>query len=64
MLIMTKLIDLDQGEIEKLYKAPSKWILATPYYSVRNQHLYGKAGFKKVGESEDKFLFLYEKYVE
>lgn len=51
-------------EMEKSYKAPSKWILATPYYSVRNQHLYENAGFKKVGESEDKFLFLYEKYVE
>jgi GNAT superfamily N-acetyltransferase len=51
-------------QMEKLYKAPSKWILGTPYYSVRNQYLYEKVGFKKVGESEDEFLFFYEKYVE
>lgn len=47
-------------EMEKLFQDKKKWVLGTPYYSVRNQHLYEKAGYVKIGESETKFAFLYE----
>ena len=49
--------------MQELMPDKKKWILGTPYYSVRNQHLYEKAGYKKIGDSEDGFLFLYEKVI-
>lgn len=37
-----------------------KWTLGTPHYSISNQYLYEKVGYKKTGISPDGFLFLYE----
>jgi RimJ/RimL family protein N-acetyltransferase len=47
--------------MEEMFPNIKKWTLKTPHYSLRNQHLYKKMGYVKIGESEDKFLFLYEK---
>jgi len=47
--------------IENQFIDISKWTLGTPHYSVRNQHLYEKMGYKKIAVTEDGFLFLYEK---
>ncbi|MCL6458823.1 MAG: N-acetyltransferase, partial [Gorillibacterium sp.] len=46
---------------EQLHPEIKKWVLGTPYYSISNQHLYEKAGYQKTGQTEDGFLFLYEK---
>jgi ribosomal protein S18 acetylase RimI-like enzyme len=37
------------------------WSLGTPRHSTKNQYLYEKMGYKRVGESDDKLLVLYEK---
>ncbi|MBW9157377.1 GNAT family N-acetyltransferase [Clostridium tagluense] len=50
--------------IEELHPQIKKWVLGTPYYSVRNQHLYEKVGYKKTGQTEDGFLFFYEKLID
>ncbi|MBZ9689691.1 GNAT family N-acetyltransferase [Clostridium estertheticum] len=50
--------------MEELHPHIKKWVLGTPYYSVRNQHLYEKIGYKKTGQTEDDFLFLYEKLID
>ncbi len=47
--------------MEKTLPHIKKLTLATPHYSVRNQHLYEKMGYEKIGEVENGFLFLYEK---
>lgn len=47
--------------MEEMFSEVDKWVLGTPYYSIRNQHIYEKMGYVKVGEAEDGFLFLYEK---
>lgn len=49
--------------MEEILPDAKKWKLATPHYSTRNQHVYEKRGYKKIGEAEDGFLFLYEKYI-
>jgi len=49
--------------MEEMHPQIKRWILGTPYYSVRNQYLYEKAGYKKTGQSEDGFLFFYEKLI-
>ena len=49
--------------MEGLFPRIKKWTLGTPYYSLRNQHLYEKMGYVKIGESDDKFLFLYQKII-
>lgn len=51
-------------KMHELVPEKKKWILGTPHYSVKNQYLYEKAGYKQVGVSEDGFLFLYEKEIE
>lgn len=38
--------------MEKLYPNVEIWSLSTLLYSVRNQHLYEKMGYKKIGETE------------
>ncbi|GMQ64195.1 GNAT family N-acetyltransferase [Vallitalea maricola] len=48
--------------MEEMLPYIKKWTLGRPHYSVRNQHLYEKMGYKKIGEVEDGFLFLYEKH--
>ncbi len=47
--------------MEELFPLKQKWILGTPFYSVRNHHLYEKAGYGKVGETAENMVFLYEK---
>ncbi len=48
-------------EMEKLFPNKKRWILGTPFYSVRNHHLYEKAGYTKVGEAAEGTVYLYEK---
>lgn len=50
--------------MERQHPEIKKWSLGTPYYSVRNQYLYEKIGYIKIGESEDGFLYFYEKLVD
>ncbi len=50
-------------EMESLIPDKKKWILGTPYYSIRNHYLYEKVGYIKIGESKTKFAFLYEKLI-
>jgi GNAT superfamily N-acetyltransferase len=47
--------------IENKYSTVNVWTLSTPYYSKRNHHFYEKHGYKKIGKSNDDFLFFYEK---
>lgn len=47
--------------METLIPKGKLWILGTPHYSVKNQHVYEKAGFKRAGIFEDGFLIRYEK---
>lgn len=50
--------------IEEEFPHTVKWSLDTPYLSYRNQHLYEKMGYKKIGEhriSDKLILFDYEK---
>jgi GNAT superfamily N-acetyltransferase len=49
--------------MENLYPKISKWSLTTPFYSVRNHHLYEKAGYIKVGTRAEDTVFLYEKII-
>ena len=49
--------------MESLYPSIEKWILGTPCYNTKNQHLYEKAGFKRVGNISDCVLYLYEKQI-
>ncbi|GCD12559.1 GNAT family N-acetyltransferase [Clostridium tagluense] len=49
--------------MEELHPQIKKWVLGTPYYSVKNQYLYEKIGYKKTGQTEDGFLFFYEKLI-
>lgn len=37
---------------EKEYPAVSEWSLSTPVFSVGNQHLYEKFGYREVSRSE------------
>lgn len=50
--------------LETLEERYKRWVLTTPYYSVRNQYLYEKVGFKKIGMLENDFLVLYEKVLD
>ncbi len=49
--------------MERLHPQTRTWRLATPHYSVKNQYLYEKFGYRKTGQSEDGFLFFYEKLI-
>lgn len=49
--------------MEEIFPLKRKWILSTPFYSVRNQHLYEKSGYKKIGENVNNMIFLYEKKI-
>jgi RimJ/RimL family protein N-acetyltransferase len=53
---------------EQEYPEITKWTLDTPYLSFRNQHVYEKMGYVKVGEykpfeDKDFILFRYEKNI-
>lgn len=49
--------------IERAHAPAARWTLDTPSWAVRNQHVYEKFGFVKVGEEAlpDITLFAYEK---
>lgn len=47
--------------MEKLYPSVEIWSLSTLLCSVRNQHLYEKMGYKKIGQTEGSIY--YEKSV-
>lgn len=47
--------------MEKLHEDIKIWSLSTSIFSVRNQHLYEKMGYKRIGQTEDKIL--YEKVI-
>ncbi|MEG0672100.1 GNAT family N-acetyltransferase [Clostridium sp.] len=47
--------------MEKLHENIKIWSLETALFSVRNQHLYKKMGYKKIGQKEDNIL--YEKII-
>lgn len=47
--------------MEELYPEVKKWNLGTPHYNVRNQHLYEKMGYRKIGTSDNNFIYQYEK---
>lgn len=49
--------------MEELYTEKKKWELSTPFYSVRNQYLYEKFGYKKVDTRSEETVILYEKVV-
>lgn len=49
--------------MESLYPGIDKWILGSPHYNTKNQHLFEKAGFKRIGDSRSSILFLYEKEI-
>lgn len=50
-------------KIEQLYPHNKVWELGTPFYSVRNQHLYEKFGYKKIGTAAEETVFLYQKNI-
>ena len=50
--------------MESLYPNVQKWILGSPYYNTKNQHIFEKAGFKHIGGNNQNFLFLYEKDID
>lgn len=47
--------------MEKMNPDITLWSLGTPHYSVRNRHLYQKAGFIETGKTDDGFIILFEK---
>lgn len=52
------------SELERLHNDIPRWVLTTPVYSVGNQHLYEKQGYKKVkiGDFGGTLCVYYEKY--
>ncbi|WP_027634430.1 GNAT family N-acetyltransferase [Clostridium hydrogeniformans] len=48
--------------MENIHKNINLWSLNTPVFSVRNQYLYEKMGYKKIGQTKDKVF--YEKTIE
>lgn len=51
-------------DMEKLFPSRQKCVLGTPAYSIRNHHLYEKAGYRKVGMTAEDMVFLYEKNID
>lgn len=49
--------------MEEMYAEKKRWTLSTPFYSVKNQYLYEKFGYKKVGTRAEETVILYEKMV-
>jgi GNAT superfamily N-acetyltransferase len=47
--------------MEKLHKNIEIWSLETSSFSVRNQYLYEKMGYRRIGQTEDSIL--YEKII-
>ena len=53
------------SELERIHSGIKKWVLTTPVYSVRNQHLYEKHGYKrmKIDDYGGILCVFYEKYL-
>jgi len=49
--------------MEGMFAHKKRWILGTPFYSLKNHHLYEKAGYKKVGTASNETVILYEKLI-
>ena len=49
--------------MEGMFIKKKKWILGTPFYSLKNHYLYEKAGYKKVGTTSNETVILYEKLI-
>jgi GNAT superfamily N-acetyltransferase len=47
--------------MEGLFSKKKKWMLGTPFYSLKNHYLYEKAGYHKVGTASNQTVYLYEK---
>lgn len=50
--------------MEDIFPSKKKWVLGTPFYSVRNQYLYEKAGYIKTGDKANNMVYMYEKNIE
>ncbi|MCM1989376.1 GNAT family N-acetyltransferase [Oceanirhabdus seepicola] len=49
--------------MEGMFTEKKRWILGTPFYSLKNHYLYQKAGYKKVGTASNETVILYEKLI-
>lgn len=49
--------------MEEMFSEKKRWILGTPFYSLKNHYLYEKAGYKRVGTAANETVFLYEKLI-
>ena len=47
--------------MEDFFPVKKKWILRTPFYNIRSQHLIEKAGYVKTCERVENMVFVYEK---
>ncbi|ADL50716.1 GNAT family N-acetyltransferase [Clostridium cellulovorans] len=47
--------------MEGMFEKKKRWVLGTPFYSIKNHYLYQKAGYKKVGTVSDETVIVYEK---
>lgn len=43
--------------VEKLYPEVNEWKLSTPVFSVGNQHLYEKFGYKETGRDSEEIFY-------
>jgi len=51
-------------QMERLIpKNITRWVLKTPRYGVKYQHIYEKVGFRRVDDFSSSFLLMYEKPV-
>lgn len=48
--------------LENLYAENKVWKLSTPYFCIRNRHLYEKVGYQQVGSCSSNTVILYEKH--
>lgn len=49
--------------LENLYEKNKVWKLSTPYFCIRNRHLYEKVGYQQVGRCSSNTVILYEKHI-
>jgi GNAT superfamily N-acetyltransferase len=49
--------------MEGMFPKKKRWILGTPFYSLKNHYLYQKAGYKKVGTASNETVILYKKLI-
>ncbi len=44
--------------VEQKYPTIKEWFLTTPVFSIGNQHLYEKFGYKEIGRNDDEIEYL------